>query len=289
MTYSVLLVQRGISAGNHPVSGKSKKLYGQALQSPVHGGVAFSMSLPDYMASAHDLIGNTAANQQWVPEFISSVGPADAHRCDRCPKPATALWNNFYFCDDHAPDNATYLDGSGETVGNRKGRSSPPKPVANPPKVDESISPGVTDDKKDPELAREDMQPPSIGTEREDAERAEAGPETDAELPPLPPQMKEKPAEAKAEPAAKQPAAAPQSVTEIAGAVVEQLLPKLDTIIAAKVAAASKAVKDAKPKKKSRPESEFTKLQAQAKKLEINSFGKNAAQLRAEIAAKENR
>jgi hypothetical protein len=169
MTYFVNLVQRGISANSHPVSGKSGKGYGTAVNSPQHGGVIFRMSLQDYMNAAHDLCGNTIAGQQWVPEFVMEAGAQAQARpkCDRCPKPSVAIWDRYPFCEIHAPANAVWYDES-----QRPASSAAPAPAGAPdvlPKIEEPMTPGVKDPRAATELPREQLAPSFVGSDDENA------------------------------------------------------------------------------------------------------------------------
>jgi hypothetical protein len=287
MNYSVILVQRGISAQSHPVTGKSGKLFGTAVASPEHGGVIFQMTMQDYLEHAHDVVGNTAPSQQWVPEFVPLAPKAGHQKCDRCPKHAVARWDRFFYCEDHAPDNAVYLDGSGTVKKAAPAAAQPEKPDVGPV-VDERLSGPVEQEK---ELPAEHMAAPAIGGENEDRPPAQ----TEAGVF-VPDPEKKQPASEPSKPEAKAeelpPAEKPQNAVQaIAAAVVETLRPELQAIVQTQVAAAVKAIEHKgkkKPEKKPRPETEFTQLQKKAKDLGINSFGKNKEQLRTAIAEKEN-
>src|ERR1700686_4204029 len=153
MKYYVNLVQRGISSPTHPVSGKSGKHYGQAVSSPADKGVAFKMSIDQYQGAAHDLIGSTEPNQQWVPEFVRESG--DAAPQERCGIPAgcgnvaTHIWDRFLYCEEHAPINAV-----------RIGEPPLPKPV--PVKVPEPQP--TLREFRPPEAKREVLPPPAVGS-----------------------------------------------------------------------------------------------------------------------------
>jgi hypothetical protein len=183
MTYFVNLVQRGIAANSHPVSGKSGKGYGTAVASPAHGGVIFKMSLQDYMNAAHDLCGNTIAGQQWVPEFVMEAGAQAQARpkCDRCQKPSVAIWDRFPFCEDHAPANAVWYDES-----QRPAPTAAPAPTNSPdvlPKVNEPpMTPGVVDKRAQADLPREQLAPSFVGSEEETAGAA-TGPKAPVVMP----------------------------------------------------------------------------------------------------------
>jgi hypothetical protein len=290
MNYSVILVQQGISAQSHPVNGKSGKLYGTAVASPEHGGVIFQMTMHDYLENAHDVVGNLQPSQQWVPEFVPLAPKAGHQKCDRCSKHAVARWDRYFYCEEHAPDNAVYLDGSGSVkkAPTGAGREAPLTPdVA--PVVEERLSGPVEEER---ELPTEHMAAPAIGGENEDRPpvQTEAGtfvPEKKAAAEPTKPGLTPPP-----EPKAVElPTDKAQNVIiAITEGVLKAVMPRLDDIVSVKIAAATKALEHRgkkKPERKPRPETEFTKLQKQAKELGINSFGKNKEELRSEIAAKQ--
>lgn len=70
--FSVLLINQAVGMGMqvYPCSGKSNKLYGNALLDPSRRGVVLKMSLAEYEESKLDLVGNTQPGQQWIPEFV---------------------------------------------------------------------------------------------------------------------------------------------------------------------------------------------------------------------------
>jgi hypothetical protein len=271
MKYTVKLVQRGISSNTHPVSGKSGKLYGQASYTAADRGVVFKMSLADYDQAAHDIAGNTAGSQQWVPEFIPELdAPLTKSRCgipSGCPNDATHIWDKFLFCALHAPLNAVPLDGVAPTIV----EATAPALILIPPAPD---TPPVMQEKGDIELPTEHMPPPAVASEEvnEEAHRSPAC------LPrPVP-----KPATT-ATPVVvtpvKAPDGAPKAVDVIADAVMERILPVL-----------TKRIEELLPrptKKTLRRPSEFRRLQAQASELGINSFQKSAPVLRRLIAEKQ--
>jgi hypothetical protein len=186
MITHVNLVQRGVSALSHPVSGKSGRLYGQAVSSPQHGGVLFRLTMKEYADFAHDIVGQTAPGQQWVPELIGNESAPQSAKCDRCPKAAIAIWDRFYFCGDHAPDNAILLDGSGQTVGLSRGmpvsaRSQLPPLAQRTPVLETALTPPVEDrltnkvEGDETELDQEHFRAPVIGTEHEDSPPEKTG------------------------------------------------------------------------------------------------------------------
>jgi hypothetical protein len=187
MTYFVNLVQRGISANTHPVSGKSGKGYGTAVNSPQHGGVVFRMSLQDYMNAAHDICGNPIASQQWVPEFVQEAGAQAQTRpkCDRCPKPSVAIWDRFPFCADHAPANATWYDENEHAAHGVTAQSGPNAPDVLPKVVEQPMTPGVVDPRQQKDLPREQFAPSFVGS-AEETSGAATGPAAPKVMPEVP-------------------------------------------------------------------------------------------------------
>jgi hypothetical protein len=187
MTYFVNLVQRGISANTHPVSGRSGKGYGTAVNSPQHGGVVFRMSLQDYMNAAHDICGNPIAGQQWVPEFIQEAGAQAQTRpkCDRCPKPSVAIWDRYPFCADHAPANATWYDENERAAAGVTAQSGPNAPDVLPKVVEAPMTPGVVDKKAETQLPREQFAPSFVGS-AEETSGAATGPAAPKIMPEVP-------------------------------------------------------------------------------------------------------
>lgn len=283
MIHSVLLVQRGITSGTHPVNGRSGKLYGTATHSGPHGGVVLQMQLSDYLDQAHDICGNTQPGQQWVPEFVSSGTETHVHKCDRCSDPAVAIWQQYHYCEKDSPDNATYLDGSGETVGHRKGIAPPAAPVTLPDAV---LAP-VSDKHQEIELPPEHMAAPRIGTDLEGV------PATMAHVPPKPMvrpkyEQPEQPPTPTDSGLARDPLAKARTVVaQITDGVLTAILPKLEEIVDGKLRNL-RLPNGAKKKSVKRTESDFTRLQKRAKELNINSFGKNAAQLQSLITIAES-
>jgi hypothetical protein len=189
MAYSVLLVQRGISSQTHPVSGKSGKLYGNAVYSGKDGGVVFQMTQADYEAAADDILGNTAAGQQWVPKVSapmfspqqSQASAAPRPKCDRCQKQSVARWDRYDYCAEHAPNNAVWFDENEHIAWLAESH-----PAASGPSVEPDSGPGVTDP-KNLELPQEQLPPPFAGSAAEEAAiAAESGPGpiVESDLPP---------------------------------------------------------------------------------------------------------
>lgn len=302
MKYYVNLVQRGISAPVHPVSGKSGKHIGNATASPEHGGVVFKMPMEDYMADMHDVVGNTAPAQQWVPEFVPEPATlASPGRCSipaGCQKPAGYIWDRHLFCSDHAPNNAVSLiDGSPKLAG------SAPAPAAPAPVSEER--PAIDEVAEEPIVQ---FSPPPVGSE--DVEGATRSPRVQTQPAPAPevhptpapapavasPTMETAPAPIKSSPiTAPQPVAPPPAPAEskvlhvIAAAVaagLEQELPKMEARLLEKLQMKPSA-KRTSGKRKGNPDlepSSFVVLQREAKSLGINTFQKGRAQLEKEIA-----
>jgi hypothetical protein len=188
MSYSVLLVQRGITSQTHPVSGKSGKLYGNAIASPKDGGVVFKMTQADYEAASEDILGNTAAGQQWVPKidmqpaFVVQQQQQQAPRpkCDRCSKPSVARWDRYDYCAEHAPNNAVWFD-ENEHIAWLAG----PRVAESGPSVEPEGGAGVTEPG---DLPRETLPPPFAGSAAEEAAMASGvsgpGPIVESDLPP---------------------------------------------------------------------------------------------------------
>jgi hypothetical protein len=319
MTYFVNLVQRGISANSHPVSGKSGKGYGTAVNSPQHGGVIFKMSLQDYMNAAHDLCGNTIAGQQWVPEFVMEAGAQAQARpkCDRCPKPSVAIWDRYPFCEIHAPANAVWYDES-----QRPASSAAPAPAGAPdvlPKIEEPMTPGVKDPRAATELPREQFAPSFVGSDDENAgasgpkppvampdpvETGATGPaasgpaETGATTGPAQsgPVTETGPSGAVAQPP---PVAQPEKpnsvmvVQAITEGVIKAVVPQLQKMIDDRLSQQKPAATPTRsgPRKKApavnKAPSEFQLLQQKAKGLGIPIFGKGRQALEAAIKEKE--
>jgi hypothetical protein len=73
--HRVRLINKDSTAAQHPVCGKSGKLYGQSVFAPQFGGPVFEMTMEAYDAAKFDIIGNVMPYHQWIPEFIE-VQPA---------------------------------------------------------------------------------------------------------------------------------------------------------------------------------------------------------------------
>lgn len=281
MTFNVYLVQQGISAATHPVTGKSGKLYGTATASPEHGGVMFMMTDQEYLKDAHDIVGNTSPHQQWVPLFVSGAAEAAFHKCDRCSEKAIARKGPYYYCGTHAPSDAVFFEA--------KPAALPPNQPPPAPAVDERVSAPITE--RTTEAAKVTMPPPPIGTAGEHTSDSigPAGgppkpePPAEAVSPPRPKLDPGEPAEpAPPAPAAPQPdkRSAVEVVTE---KVIERITPMLEEI----KNLVGKNAKPTKAKKKVTVNPELVSLRARAKELKINTFGKGKETLRAEIAAAE--
>jgi hypothetical protein len=302
MTYNhVDLIQRGISSSQHAVSGKSGKLYGHAVHSPKDGGVSFRMSLNDYLEAAHDICGNTAPGQQWVPVLVADVSTKPARpKCDRCAKPSVAIWDRFPFCADHAPANATWYD---EAAHQEWLKLNPATAVARPsetatpdvlPTMQEKMSPGVTD--KNDELPPEEMAAPIMGTEKEgqDEEIPLALRRPGAQPPPAVASERVEPVAKSSAPAALAPKAVSvvKAITDsVIAAVIPQVAKMIDDRFAPIATPPKSTPPDRAPKKRrahgNKPPTEFRALQIKAKSLGINPFGKSKKALTAEISKKE--
>lgn len=317
-TYSVNLVQRGISAQTHPVSGKSGKLFGNAIASPKDGGVLFKMTLEDYFASAFDLCGNTTAGQQWVPVFVeeaSSTAQPARPKCDRCAKPSVAIWDRFPYCEDHAPNNAVWYDESQRPAGGATAAPAASGPTGDVlPRVDERLTPKINEGEV--ELPRETMAPPVMGTASESGpleippagfiagetgpgpkERAQAfsdpgestGPGVSGPQPAV--------ASEKVEPAAHSsaqtgPAISPQTMSvieSITAGVINAVMPQIEQRFQEITESLHKPKKKEPAKKPAvnKAPTEFQLLQQKAKDLGMNTFGKNRQALEDWIKEKE--
>lgn len=326
MSYSVLLVQRGISSQTHPVSGKSGKLYGNAIASPKDGGVVFKMTQADYEAAADDILGNTAAGQQWVPKidtqpaFVVQQQQQQAPRpkCDRCPKPSVARWDRYDYCAEHAPNNAVWFD-ENEHIAWLAG----PRVAESGPSAEPEGGPGVTEPDG---LPLEQMPPPFAGSAEEEAAMASGpsgpGPVVESDLPPQmrknykapagitgAPQPPPAVASEKVEPVA-QPHTAEVSektasvVALITDGVINAVMPRLEAIIDSRIQNSKQPPKNnhRRPVKKKtakqeppkappvaprKKATEFQSLQARARELNINVFGKGAEALKSAITEAE--
>lgn len=120
MRFAVYLVQKGINA-NQVVSGKSGKNYGTAVHVPARGGVALKMTMEEYTANGPDIVGNTAPNQQWVPDIVPEAESVPGRGKCGIPAGCTAgpggskadaefIWDQYLFCRTHAPNNASPID-----------------------------------------------------------------------------------------------------------------------------------------------------------------------------------
>lgn len=68
----VLLVNKTVGANYRilPVSGRSLKLYGNAILNASYGCPVFEMTPEEYDAAKFDVIANQTPGQSWVPVFI---------------------------------------------------------------------------------------------------------------------------------------------------------------------------------------------------------------------------
>jgi hypothetical protein len=120
MRHVVYLIQKGLTS-NQAVSGRSGKNYGTAVHVPARGGVVLKMTMEEYTAAKDDIVGNTAPNQQWVPDIVPEAEAAPGRGkcgipagCRLGPggRPADAefIWDRHLFCRGHAPNNASPID-----------------------------------------------------------------------------------------------------------------------------------------------------------------------------------
>lgn len=120
MRFAVYLVQKGINS-NQVVSGKSGRNYGTAVHVPARGGVALKMTMEEYTAAGPDIVGNTAPNQQWVPDIVPEAEAIPGRGKCGIPAGCTAgpggakadaefIWDQYLFCRAHAPNNAGPID-----------------------------------------------------------------------------------------------------------------------------------------------------------------------------------
>lgn len=320
-TYTVNLVQRGISAQTHPVSGKSGKLYGNAVASPKDGGVSFPMSLQDYFQAAHDICGNTAGGQQWVPIFVeeaSSAAQPARPKCDRCSRPSVAVWDRYPYCAVHAPNNATWYDESERPAGTTvvpAAESGPAPDVL--PRVDERLTPKINEGEV--ELERETLAPPVMGTAEENAtgpreippagfiagttgpevtgpnERAMFSDPGESTGPAASGAVAESgPPAASDGPGPSGPKVSPQTVSvveAITAGVINAVMPQIEQRFQQITESLHKpAPKKREPAKKpavNKAPTEFQLLQQKAKDLGMNTFGKNREAIEEWIKEKE--
>jgi hypothetical protein len=120
MRHVVYLIQRGLTS-NQVVSGRTGKNYGTAVHVPARGGVVLKMTMEEYTAAKDDIVGNTAPNQQWVPDIVPEAEAAPGRgKCgipSGCrlgvgghPADAEFIWDRHLFCRGHAPNNASPID-----------------------------------------------------------------------------------------------------------------------------------------------------------------------------------
>lgn len=297
----VNLVQRGVMSQTHPVSGKSGKFYGTAVLSAPHGGVMLRLSLEDYMKDAHDLIGNTAGAQQWVPEFGEDVTPLAGQSLCSIPAgcrlgldgraaTATHIWGQYLFCEEHAPANAARLDG-------QPSLTSVPPPA---PTMAADVPPVLKEQKAQIELPPEHLPPPAVANEDVDKKPAPAAPApapTVASAPVAPAPSASIPPSGGSVAPEPQPEKS-KAVDVIAAAVASALAQALPNALAAsearileKLAPAFTDRPNKSPRKKAqapeRPPTEFQLLQREAKALNINTYGMGASAIRDAIAEKK--
>lgn len=307
---SVLLVQRGITAQTHSVSGKSLKSYGFATQSPGHGGVVLKMSLADYTAAAHDIVGNSQPQQQWVPEFVFEVdAPKDRGKCcvpAGCINEADYRSGMDLYCSGHAPNDAEALYEGAPGIGSFPMGKAPDtaadvlQTVNERPSIVEkgatdapveSISPNVgsaeeaatAEGRLPGGVERPERIPAYTGAKAAiiegDGTGATATAVTASSEAPTPAPTAEKPVNV---------------VEAVAERVIEKILPQITSQISEQMsgfmAQLQKRQVTPTPKRQVKPtvQSEQSVLRAQAKNLGINVFQKSNDQLKKEIAAAAN-
>lgn len=251
MNNSIILIQRGITANVHPVSGKSGKLYGQAVFSPQHNGVIFKMSIDQYRDWSSDVVGNTLPGQQWVPEIVSE-------------------------------EQAKALPESRPVAPVRREEKPDVQPTIHDPEVDiapiHAAAPVIGTEREHPTIAPPPPKPaPQVSQPAPPAAPAEAtGPKEPTTMADrsglsalIPPKKK----------AEEYPPAVMLIVDAVSQRIISELGPKLDAIAHMRNGAGKKT-----GKRRRVNETEFTALQKEARLLGINSYGKNTETLRAEIA-----
>lgn len=306
MKYKVKLVQQGVSSQTLAVSGKSGRLYGTATSSPSDGGVAFIMTMAEYGEAAHDIVGNTAPNQQWVPIFVPEpVGAGTrAVKCcipAGCATPAEYVIGSDFYCPAHAPLNAVHMS-TGEA------RGDTPAPAMAAPEIVRDVAPKINEPGGD---APVEQMRSTIGTESETAPEnltlpialqkpSKPGSEFTAPSEVPQPAVAETPSEtarkiqmgAAPAPDQKAPTGAspevPSAVQVMIDKVIEGVTAALPEIIDQRIAARIPTKTAAKQTRK--PDlapSGFRVLQMEAKDLGINVFQMSADQLKEAIAAKK--
>ena len=291
MKHHVLLVQRGVIAQVHPVSGKSMKSYGNATQDPSFGGVVFQMTMEQYAESAYDLIGNLVAGQQWVPLFVQDPASATAPMCSspHCVygggrRKAAASYEALgaYFCSGHAPKNAHPIIPAAPPIGtipstfegDNAGQIpvAPPQPVIEKPVITDGLAPASHDSPafRDPGEPIEEAVAPVTATTN--------GPTLD----PLPEWAKDEPSK----PAASPDAAQTKIKEFIVDTVKEQLVGLEDRLGDALIAAVKAATPGRRERRKKAPSS-WNDLQRRARAAGIAVNGRTRAAIEADMASSE--
>lgn len=299
---SVLLVQRGISSQTHAVSGKSLKSYGFATQVPGHG-VALKMSLEEYAACAHDIVGNTQPQQQWVPEFILEVNaPKDRGKCcipAGCPNEADYRSGVDLYCSGHAPNDAEPLYDGAPAIGTFPMGKAPASAADVLQTVNERpslVEKGVVD-------APVERITPNVGSQMEADSAAKPPTAAGIDKPePIPAYVSPNKTATAPAPAGTQEApppasfeAAPEKTTPSTAnaidAVATEVMNRLAPTITALTDALSNLPRPAKAKKRQvKPAAggEQAALRAEAKGLGINIFQKSNDELKRLIAIAKN-
>ena len=229
----------------------------------------FTMSLQQYQEAAHDLIGNTAAAQQWVPEIVQEAGGEAVvrERCGipaGCPNLATHEWERFLFCKEHAPNNAVPI-------------GEPPMSKPAPVKVPET--PPALREARQAEAKPEVLAPPIVGDADVNSETSRSYPRINAPRP-RPPVDQLKPVVAGEVPivsekvpiVSEKPPVVPENKPVVSGNVPD----------VSPAALPNSAVKSGPPLE----EMKYADLRDLASGLGIHPIGKSAAALRELIAAK---
>lgn len=253
---SILLVQPGVTAATHPVSGRSGKLYGQSVFSPQHNAVIFRMSIDQYRDHSADLIGNTMPGQQWIPEIVTDETAAALPQSQPAAPPAPVR-------KEEKPDVQQAIhDGSQADVP----LTRMPAPVIGTPGELGSGQPPVTVGQPAPKPVQPAtipvVPPVETGSNEPTPMLNRAGVES------LIPQAK---------------SSLPPAVKLVVDAVAERVVADLKPLLE-KLAAQHK--NGAKPKGKQVKETEFTALQRQAKILGVNIYGMSKDRLKVAIAEK---
>lgn len=325
MNYKVVLVQHGISAVSHHVCGKSGKQYGTATQSPNDGGVAFEMTLEDYMVNRHDLIGNPAAGQQWVPEFVPKASNDAFQSRGKCSSPqcrlgtggsvaeADYISGRSLFCATHAPNDALPLYDGAPPIGLLPANAPTLQPEVEdvrPNLIERGASAAMVD--QGGADAPKEVLTPQVGTTTElESVTPVGGIETPVPMPNFPkkatapvtatPTVFSDPGQSPAPAPTAEPAKLPEGVptktqpvaellegmvTKAVGSALGGMEERLAALIEKKTTAKTATQKRRVPAPAKA--SDFQRLQQKAKGLGINPYGMGRVALEAAIDAKGN-